>query len=67
MPFMNGLNLAENLQNKKASLKVLFMSGHTEDTIRLKQILEQGKSFIAKPFLNGSLVKKIEEILGASC
>ncbi|KAF0218488.1 MAG: multi-sensor hybrid histidine [Geobacteraceae bacterium] len=64
MPFMGGPKLAETLQKMKPNLKVIFMSGHTADTVGLQNILERGYSFIAKPFVNGTLVEKIGQVLG---
>lgn len=63
MPFMSGPKLAEALQKKKPHLKVIFMSGHTADTVGLQSILERGYSFIAKPFVNGTLIEKIVQVL----
>ncbi|GAB7027182.1 hybrid sensor histidine kinase/response regulator [Geotalea toluenoxydans] len=63
MPFMNGPKLAEALTRKKPALKVIFMSGHTDDKVNFEKILENGTPFIAKPFTNGALVTKIARTL----
>ena len=64
MPFMSGPKLAETLTQKKPDLKLIFMSGHTDDKVNFEKILEKGVPFLAKPFVNGSLVKKVGHALG---
>lgn len=64
MPFMSGPKLAETLTQKKPGIKIIFMSGHTDDKVNFEKILEKGVPFLAKPFVNGSLVKKVGHALG---
>jgi two-component system, cell cycle sensor histidine kinase and response regulator CckA len=63
MPFMSGPTLAEILTRKNPQLKVLFMSGHTENRASLEKILEQGVHFLPKPFTSDSLARKVRESL----
>ena len=63
MPFMSGPTLAEQLSRKKPALKVLFMSGHTDDRVNFEKILEQGMQFLPKPFASDALLKKVRETL----
>jgi len=63
MPFMSGPSLAELLTRKKPQLKVLFMSGHTEDRASFEQILEKGVQFLPKPFTSDTLIRKVTETL----
>lgn len=64
MPFMSGPKLAEALTQIKPTLKVIFMSGHTDDKVNFEKILERGVPFIAKPFANESLAAKVAQTLG---
>jgi PAS domain S-box-containing protein len=66
MPFMSGPKLAETLSELKPGLKVILMSGHTDDRISLEKILAKGVPFIPKPFANGALLSKVAQTLGNS-
>jgi two-component system, cell cycle sensor histidine kinase and response regulator CckA len=66
MPFMSGPSLAELLRKKKPQLKVLFMSGHTENRVSFEQILENGVQFLPKPFTSDALIRKIRESLAGT-
>jgi CheY-like chemotaxis protein len=63
MPAMNGRELSENLQSLYPHLKTLFMSGYPADILAYKDVLEDGISFIAKPFSKDELALKIREAL----
>ena len=65
MPGMNGRELFEELKDLKSDLKVLFMSGYSEDVIAHHGVLEEGTHFIEKPFAVDSLARKIREALAA--
>ena len=64
MPFMSGPKLAETLTGLKPELKVIFMSGHTDDRVSFEKILAKGVPFLPKPFAKGALLKKIGQTLG---
>jgi len=66
MPFMSGPKLASLLQEKNPQLKVLFMSGHTDDKIGFEKVLEQGAPFLPKPFGSDGLIAKVKQTLGES-
>ena len=66
MPFMSGPALAELLIGKKAQLKVLFMSGHTDNKVSFEKILEQGVPFLPKPFTSDTLIRKVSETLAGA-
>jgi len=66
MPGMSGWETAENLKPQRPEMKVLFMSGHTENTIVHHGVLDPGVAFIQKPFRYNVLAQKIREMLGAS-
>ena len=66
MPGMSGRELAESLVATHSQLKVLYMSGHTDDVIVHYSILKPGVAFLQKPFTRDGLAKKIQEALGAA-
>ncbi|MBZ5535004.1 MAG: PAS domain S-box protein [Acidobacteriia bacterium] len=63
MPEMNGPELVKLLQSRRPALKVLFMSGYTDDVISHHAILNSSTSFLEKPFTPDILVRKVREIL----
>ena len=65
MPRMNGPELAERITRMRPGLKVLFMSGYTDRTIRLQDRLGDESTFIQKPFTPSALAQKVRELLGA--
>jgi PAS domain S-box-containing protein len=66
MPQMDGRDLANRLTPLRPDIKVLYMSGYTENAIVHHGVLETGIFFIPKPFRIKTLLGKIREILGAS-
>lgn len=63
MPGMSGAQLRDIMVAKKPDIKVLFMSGYTSEAIARKGVLDEGVSFIQKPFSVDDLAKKIREIM----
>ncbi len=63
MPQMSGKELHETLLKINPNLKVLFMSGYTEDAIAHHGILEKGIDFIPKPFRPKELARKVRQVL----
>jgi len=59
---LGGRELAEAARSLRPSLKVIFMSGHTEDMV-LKDGVRQGSAFLQKPFTPAGLAKKVRETL----
>lgn len=62
MPKMSGPELATRLLAIIPDLKVLYMSGYTDEAIVQHGILDCGNAFIQKPFTPGDLILKIREI-----
>lgn len=63
MPGMSGRELVERLRRIHPEAKALYMSGYTDNVILHHGILEQGLSFIQKPFTLESLARKVREVL----
>ncbi len=63
MPEMSGKELTERLFNKGTELKVLYISGYTDDVVVHHSPLEEGASFLQKPFSPRTLAHKVREIL----
>ena len=63
MPEMNGAELMEKVENICPKIKCLFMSGYTSNVIAHQGVLDDGISFIQKPFNINSLSDKIQEVL----
>ncbi len=63
MPEMNGRELSAQLQKLYPQLKTLFMSGYTANVIAHRGVLDEGISFISKPFSLKEIAIKIREVL----
>jgi PAS domain S-box-containing protein len=63
MPEMNGKELTQKLQSLYPSLKSLYMSGYTADSIAKHGALEEGVNFIQKPFSVPVFATKVREVL----
>lgn len=63
MPEMNGKDLAHNLLALNPKLKCLFMSGYTADAIAQHGVLDEGVSFIQKPFSLQDFASKVRWVL----
>ena len=62
MPEMNGAVLAERAVLLRPHLKVLLVSGHTEDVL-VKQTAARGMPFLQKPYTPAELARKVREVL----
>jgi hypothetical protein len=60
---MNGRQLAEEAQRRKASLKVLFMSGYARNAIVHHGRLDRGVELLLKPFTYQDLAVKVRQVL----
>ena len=63
MPETGGRALAEQLQPLRPKMKVLFMSGYTEDAVVRHGILHDEMNFLQKPFSPLALTQKVKKIL----
>jgi CheY-like chemotaxis protein len=64
MPKMSGKELAEQLTQTRPQLKVIFMSGYTDDVISHHGILNPDINFLQKPFSLIDMARKVREVLG---
>jgi two-component system cell cycle sensor histidine kinase/response regulator CckA len=63
MPGRNGRELAAELSRRRPALRVLYMSGYTDEVIARQGILERGVAFLPKPFAPVGLAAKVREVL----
>ena len=66
MPGMSGGQLAELLAEKYPNMKVLFVSGYSEQVVLRHQIASLRANFLQKPFTLKSLAAKVREVLDAT-
>jgi CheY-like chemotaxis protein len=62
MPELGGRELAQGALKLRPGMKVMFLSGHTQDVI-LKEGVEKGTAFLRKPFAPVELAQKVREVL----
>jgi two-component system cell cycle sensor histidine kinase/response regulator CckA len=65
MPLMNGKELAEELQAEREEMRVLYVSGYSDDVIEHHGVLEEGAIFLAKPFTLEALTLEVRAVLDA--
>ena len=62
MPGLNGPDVAHRLRSTRPDMKVLFMSGFTNDVVSSRG-MNPGDPFLVKPFGPDALVRKVQDIL----
>jgi two-component system, cell cycle sensor histidine kinase and response regulator CckA len=65
MPGMSGSELAEVIRARVAVLKVLFLSGHSRDTVVRHGVMHPEVAFLQKPFTLDALSKKLREVFAS--
>jgi two-component system, cell cycle sensor histidine kinase and response regulator CckA len=63
MPRVSGRELAAQLTDLRPRMKVLYMSGYTDDTILRRGLLDRAAHFIAKPYTTAELTRTVREVL----
>jgi two-component system, cell cycle sensor histidine kinase and response regulator CckA len=63
MPGISGLELATRLAAVRPKMKVLFMSGYTDDAIVRRGVLADDAAFLQKPFTGEVLARRVREVL----
>ncbi len=63
MPQMGGLELSRRLTALRPDLKVLYVSGYSEDDMNEQGVLSPDVEFLEKPFTPQAIARKVQEIL----
>jgi PAS domain S-box-containing protein len=63
LPHMSGRQVAEALRQQRPDLKVLYVSGYTDDAVVRHGVLEPSAAFLQKPFSMSDFGRKVREIL----
>jgi PAS domain S-box-containing protein len=66
MPRMNGRQLAEQAHGIRPRMRVLYISGYTNDAIAHYGVLDAGLWFLPKPYALSSLIAKVREVLDSA-
>jgi len=65
MPHMNGRDLADAIVRTRPNLRVVYMSGHSDEVVSSRGLLERPPHLIQKPFSAESLAREIRRALDA--
>jgi two-component system cell cycle sensor histidine kinase/response regulator CckA len=66
MPEMSGPELANTLRRARGDMRVLYMSGYTDDAVLVRQGLPENSAFIRKPYTPQQFLQKVRETLDAA-
>jgi YesN/AraC family two-component response regulator len=66
LPHMNGRALAEALKGGRPEMKVLYISGYSDEIVARQGVLDDGVAYLAKPYSAEVLAAKVREVLGES-
>jgi CheY-like chemotaxis protein len=66
MPKMSGRELGERIRLHRPDLRILYMSGYTDDSILRHGVLVDGIPFLQKPFTAEVLARKVREVLDSA-
>jgi two-component system cell cycle sensor histidine kinase/response regulator CckA len=64
MPHLDGPGLVRRVRESRPELRVIFISGYTEDSFRKRLGEDGGIEFLPKPFSLKQLAAKVKEVLG---
>jgi PAS domain S-box-containing protein len=65
MPVMDGRELARRCVAQQKTLKVIFLSGYTQESLLSQQTFEDGTEFIEKPFVRDAILERVATVLRA--
>jgi len=60
---MSGRELAEQLQDQRSEMKILYMSGYADDAIMERGMLPEGTSLLSKPLTIEGLTQQVRAML----
>ena len=63
MPGMSGRQLAESILSKRPTIKIVYMTGYTDDMVVQHKVLEPGVKLLQKPFTKPDLALKVRSTL----
>jgi len=63
LPIMNGRVVAEELRASRPGIRVLYVSGYTEEVIGQRGVLDRDQAYLQKPFTPEALAAKVREAL----
>jgi len=66
LPGMSGRELVDKVAELKPEIRVLFMSGYSDEAVARHGILEPGLAFLQKPFSRDALVRKVRDVLDSA-
>jgi two-component system, cell cycle sensor histidine kinase and response regulator CckA len=64
MPYMNGKDLAFELAQRRPGVRVLYVSGYTENTIVHHGVLDPGVALLPKPYSPAELLERVRQLIG---
>jgi CheY-like chemotaxis protein len=62
MPTMSGRELVENLRARQPGIRVLYISGHTDDAVIRHGVIDASHAFLQKPFAPAAFLSKVHEL-----
>ena len=65
MPGMSGIELARQLAQDRPDIRILYLSGYTDDLVERQGALRPGRGFLQKPFTPDTLLHRVRELLDA--
>ena len=63
MPGMTGRDVVERVTPTRPEMKVLYISGYTDEAIKRHGVISRGSAFLSKPFAAGAFLLKIRQVL----
>jgi CheY-like chemotaxis protein len=65
MPVMGGRELAKRVSALRPDIKIVYMSGYTDDTLAYYGLPQPNTAYIQKPFTPASLAEKLRQVFSA--